>query len=134
MGVQAPRKLPALAVRATDVERRHFEKEEVRRMAKKNAVYKLSIEGELTIYTAADTKGKLVAAFESKQPVEIDLSQVDEIDSAGLQLLILAKREAARNERPLTLVNHSQAVVECLDMCNLGGEFGDQVILPAATE
>lgn len=103
-------------------------------MAKKNAVYKLPIEGELTIYTAADTKGKLVAALESKQPVEIDLSQVDEIDSAGLQLLILAKREAARNERTLTLVNHSQAVVECLDMCNLTSEFGDQVILPAAGE
>lgn len=103
-------------------------------MAKKNAVYKLPIEGELTIYTAADTKGKLVAALESKQPVEIDLSRVDEIDSAGLQLLILAKREAARNERTLTLVNHSQAVVECLDMCNLTSEFGDQVILPAAGE
>jgi anti-anti-sigma factor len=103
-------------------------------MAKKNAVYKLPIEGELTIYTAADTKGKLVAAFESNQPVEIDLSQVDEIDSAGLQLLILAKREAARKERTLTLVNHSQAVVECLDMCNLASEFGDQVILPAAAK
>lgn len=103
-------------------------------MAKKNAVHKLPIEGELTIYTAADLKGKIIAALESTQPIEIDLSQVDEIDSAGLQLLILAKREAARTEKKLTLVNHSQAVVECLDMCNLTSEFGDQVILPAAAQ
>lgn len=103
-------------------------------MAKKNAVYKLPIEGELTIYTAAELKGKIVAALEAKQPIEIDLSQVDEIDSAGLQLLILAKREAARIERTLSLVNHSQAVVECLDMCNLAGVFGDQVVLPAVAE
>jgi len=100
-------------------------------MAKKNAVYKLPIEGELTIYTAAELKSKIVAAFAAAQPIEIDLSQVDEIDSAGLQLLILAKREAAAADKPLTLVKHSQAVVECLDMCNLTTEFGDQVILPA---
>jgi anti-sigma B factor antagonist len=101
-------------------------------MAKKNAVYKLPIEGELTIYTAADLKVKIVTAFAAEQPIEIDLSQVDEIDSAGLQLLILAKREAAAAGRALSLVKHSQAVVECLDMCNLTTEFGDQMILPAA--
>lgn len=103
-------------------------------MARKKAVHKLPIEGELTIYTAAELKGRIVAALEAAQPIEIDLSRVDEIDSAGLQLLILAKREAARAEKKLTLVNHSQAVIECLDMCNLVGEFGDQVILPAAAQ
>jgi anti-anti-sigma factor len=101
-------------------------------MAKKNAVYKLPIEGELTIYTAAELKSKIVAAFAAGQPIEIDLSLVDEIDSAGLQLLILAKREAAAADKPISLVKHSQAVLECLDMCNLTTEFGDQVILPAA--
>lgn len=100
--------------------------------SKKNAVYTLPIEGELTIYTAADLKTKIVAALASAQPIEIDLSQVDEIDSAGLQLLMLAKRESAAAGKPLTLIKHSQAVLECLDMCNLTTVFGDQVILPAA--
>jgi anti-anti-sigma factor len=102
--------------------------------SKKNATYKLPIEGELTIYSAADLKAKLVEALAAEQPIEIDLSQVDEIDSAGLQLLLLAKREAARIEKPLSLINHSQAVLECFDMCNLAAVFGDQVILPAAAK
>ena len=100
--------------------------------SKKNSVYKLPIEGELTIYTAAELKGKLVEALAAAKPIEIDLARVDEIDSAGLQVLMLAKREAARIEQPLTLVNHSHAVMECLDMCNLTAAFGDQVILLAA--
>jgi anti-sigma B factor antagonist len=100
--------------------------------SKKNTAYKLPIEGELTIYTAAGLKEQLVAALAAAQPIEIDLSRVDEIDSAGLQLLILAKREAAQAGRELTLLNHSQAVMDCLDMCNLVTAFGDQVILPAA--
>lgn len=102
--------------------------------SKKNTHYKLPIQGELTIYTAADLKAKLVVALAAEQPIEIDLSQVDEIDSAGLQILMLAKREAARTEKPLSLINHSQAVLECFDMCNLGATFGDQVILPAAAK
>ncbi len=100
--------------------------------AKKNAVYKLPIDGELTIYTAAALKEKIVVALAAAQPIEIDLSQVDEIDSAGLQLLMLAKREAALADRPLTLIKHSQAVLDCLDMCSLTAMFGDQVILLAA--
>ena len=92
---------------------------------------RLSLEGELTIYTAADLKGRLLEALAVASPLEIDLSQVREIDSAGLQLLMLAKREAAASGTPLSLSGHSHAVLECLDLCNLTAVFGDQVVIPA---
>ncbi len=87
------------------------------------------LEGEMTIYTAAEIKPMLLSLLDDCSEPEIDLSQVSEIDSAGLQLLLLAKREASRIGKSIRLVGHSPAVVECLDMCNLTALFGDQVVL-----
>jgi len=51
----------------------------------------LHIEGEFTIFRAMELKPVILAA---PPPLEIDLSGVTEMDTAGLQLLILAKRAA----------------------------------------
>ncbi len=90
---------------------------------KKGTVGKLVVEGELTIYTAAEMKEKIGALLNSAS-VEIDLSQVGEIDTAGLQLLLLARRECARQEKPVVFSNPSEAVLTCWDMCNLKETFG----------
>lgn len=78
-----------------------------------------SIEGELTIYTAADTKARLTPALAQSNTLEIDLSRVCELDSAGVQLLLLAKRECEKRNGRLHLHGHSAAVSEVLNMCNL---------------
>lgn len=88
-----------------------------------------AISGELTIYTAAHEKQQLRAFLESGDELELDLSQVSELDSAGLQVLILMKQEAARQHKKLRYSMHSKAVLEVLEMCNLTAAFGDQVIL-----
>jgi anti-sigma B factor antagonist len=92
----------------------------------------LRIDGEMTIYTAADLKNRIVAALGAASTLEIDLSEVSEIDSAGLQLLMLAKREAAAQGKQVALVGHSHAVIECFDLCNVTATFGDQVVIAAA--
>jgi ABC-type transporter Mla MlaB component len=51
--------------------------------------------------------------------VEIDLRDVSEIDSAGVQLLLLVEREAAAVRRELRLVSPSAAVREVLTLLNL---------------
>ncbi len=89
---------------------------------------RLAIEGELTIYTAADSKPKLLAALQAPA-TEFDLSQVTEIDSAGLQLLLLAKREARITGIDLSFTGHSSAVIDCFDLCDLGAAFGDPIVL-----
>jgi anti-sigma B factor antagonist len=89
----------------------------------------LKIEGDMTIYTAAELKAELMPYITLSVEREIDLSGVSEIDSAGLQLLLLAKREAARHACPLRLTGHSRAVLEVLDLCNLVPYFGDPVLV-----
>ncbi|WP_125561351.1 MULTISPECIES: STAS domain-containing protein [Pseudoalteromonas] len=43
---------------------------------------------ELTIYEVQDVHIELSAFLEGKQTVELDLSQVEELDSAGIQLTV----------------------------------------------
>lgn len=85
----------------------------------------------LTIYHAQEHKERLLAALDAGGGLELDLSQVGEIDTAGLQLLILAKQEAARKEKSMAIVAHSPAVRETLDFCNLTAFFGDPVVITA---
>jgi anti-anti-sigma factor len=89
----------------------------------------LDIQGELTVFTAAERKTQLLAFLKSSDELEINLADVSEIDTAGLQLLILIKREAAQVNKTLSFVMHSQAVLEILDLTNLTSAFKDQVIL-----
>lgn len=89
----------------------------------------LTIEDELTIFTAAELKPHLLAFFNSADDLEINLSKVEEMDTAGLQLLILIKREAAQSDKKLRFVMHSKVVLEILELANLTTAFGDQVIL-----
>jgi ABC-type transporter Mla MlaB component len=61
-----------------------------------------------------------------------DLLQVGDIDTAGLQLLILLKKEAQRTGKRVAIVAHSQAVRSVIDFCNLAAELGDPLVIPAA--
>lgn len=87
------------------------------------------IEGELTIYNAASVKQQMDVLLDQSPQLEIDLSQVSEIDTAGLQLLILAKKETTSRGGELRLVGHSVPVLEVLDMCHMANYFGDPVVI-----
>ena len=63
--------------------------------------------------------------------VEVDLSGVNEIDTAGLQLMLQLKRKCGTR---LRLVNHSPAVLQILDLSNLGAQFGDPVVIPSGEQ
>lgn len=89
----------------------------------------LAIEDDLTIYTAGRQKSRLLDFLKSGDTLEVNLAGVTDIDTAGLQLLILIKREAARAGKTLGFVMHSNVVLEALELANLIGSFGDQVML-----
>lgn len=96
-----------------------------------NVPTRLALSQELTIYHAMDQKQQLLDALACSDVLELDLSQVAEMDTAGLQLLMLTKREAARLGKPLSIVAHSPVVRQTLDFCNLAAFFGDPVIITA---
>jgi anti-anti-sigma factor len=84
---------------------------------------RLEVEGELTIYVAAELKEKIGALLSGDAAIEIDLAKVSEIDTAGLQLLLLAQRECAKQEKDIVFSNPSDAVLACWSKCNLNATF-----------
>lgn len=95
-----------------------------------NGVCRARMAGEMTIYHAAEMKGELLPCLDRSTEVEIDLSEVSEMDTAGFQLLLLIKREAAKAGKLLRLVAHSPATLEVLDLFNMASHFGDPVMMP----
>ena len=92
----------------------------------------LALSEDLTIYNALEHKARLLDALASAEVLELDLMQVNEIDTAGLQLLILLKREASRTGKSVAITAHSHAVRSVIDFCNLAAELGDPLVIPAA--
>lgn len=90
---------------------------------------KVTVEGSMTIYDAVADKKILLDALDNSLELEIDLSGVTGMDTAGVQLLALVKREALKAGKALRLTGHSQASLDVLDRYNLGGYFGDPVVI-----
>ena len=91
----------------------------------------LVITQDMTIYHALEQKAQLLDALNAGQTLELDLSQVVEIDTAGLQLLLLAKREANKAGKRMTLTAHSPVVRELIEFTHLAAHFGDPMVITA---
>lgn len=73
--------------------------------------------GEMTVHRAEELKPALLDALPAdKATAHLDLSQVSEIDTAGLQLLISACAEMKRRGGALQIVAASGAVTEVLTL------------------
>jgi anti-anti-sigma factor len=88
----------------------------------------VAMQGEMTIYAASAAKDTLLDALAGAADVEIDLSGVTEMDTAGVQLLVLLKREAASADKRLRLSHPSPAVMDVIDGYRLAAHFGDVML------
>ena len=83
------------------------------------------IEGPMTFARAIELRDAALAALKTQSTlVELDLSDVTELDSAGVQILLLAKRTAAVRGIELQLVGQSPAVLRTLELLHLSEHFG----------
>lgn len=98
---------------------------------REDATSVLRIEGEMTIYRAAELKQTLLASLDQAEELEVDLTAVTELDTAGVQILILAKQQALARQRKLRLIAHSPAVLDVLELLNLAAYFGDPLVIPS---
>jgi anti-anti-sigma factor len=98
-----------------------------------NRTMRLTLDTDLTIYTAPEHKRTLLEGLARADVIELDLAQVGEIDCAGLQVLLLLKRESLAAGKALHIVGHSPAVQELLDFFNVASYFGDPLVIPAST-
>jgi anti-sigma B factor antagonist len=95
---------------------------------------RLLVEGEFGIYHATEIKQRLIDEVRANPVLELDLSHVSEMDTAGFQLLAIAKRESQRLGSVLRIVGHSTAVREVIEFFNMVAFFGDPLVIPAGEQ
>jgi len=78
----------------------------------------------MTIYVIDALKNGISNELESYKRFELNLSQVEEIDSAGIQLLLAMKNELSRTNKQFKLTAVNGTVAQLLDIYNLTEHFG----------
>lgn len=91
----------------------------------------VALVGELCVFNAKALKPRLLALLKPAAELEMDLSRVSEVDTAGIQLLFLAKSEAARIACRLNFIRHSDPLLDVISLLNLSQDFGDPLLIPA---
>ena len=86
---------------------------------------RLVLNDDLTIYHALEQKHRLLDALAGTDDLELDLLRVAEIDTAGLQLLLLLQREARRAGKRVAIAAASPPVRALIGFCNLAAELGE---------
>ena len=83
---------------------------------------RLCAAGEMTIYSAQSMKEQLLtAAAGAAEDLLLDLSAVTELDTCGVQVLLLMQRLVGAEQRSLRLIEPSAEVREALGLCGLAG-------------
>lgn len=103
-------------------------------MTSEAPVQRIEISGEFNIFTAADWRQRLLDALDQPGELDVDLSAVSEMDSAGMQLMVAAKREAAQRNKTLRFSGHSRAVFDVLELCDIVAHLGDPLLIHPATK
>ncbi|MBS1190054.1 MAG: anti-anti-sigma regulatory factor (antagonist of anti-sigma factor) [Rhodocyclaceae bacterium] len=82
------------------------------------------MEGGMTVYSAFHFRDAVLAAIPDYGHLEVDLSGVQEMDVAGLQVMLQLKTKCPTT---LRFTNYSPAVREVLRYCKLLKYFSDPV-------
>lgn len=88
-----------------------------------------TFEGDFDIYSVTEMKDQLVDLLMQADHLKLNLSAVNTLDTSGLQVLVLLKKESAALGKHVQYEEHSQAVIEVFDLMNMTSFFGDPVVL-----
>lgn len=81
------------------------------------------VRDEMTIYTVAQQKELLTVWAKELHQLSLDLSATPEIDSAGIQLLLLLHREMTQKQGLLRLQNPSSELQDLFALLHLSSTF-----------
>jgi len=93
----------------------------------KEGVY--NIFGEMTIYDAEFIRVCLISILKENNGVEIDLSEVTDIDTTGIQIMYAIQNEAKNIQKKFRWINHSESILNTINLLNLGNSLGETVSL-----
>lgn len=84
---------------------------------------RVDVQDEMTIYTAALQRDQLLPLLAQVRHMTLDLSSVVELDSAGVQLLLMLKRESDRLHNTFELAALSSTCSDVLKLLRLEPVF-----------
>lgn len=96
-------------------------------VSRNGAASQVVIAGELTIYSVAEAREALHDILVAGSEVDIDLAQITEIDSAGLQWMLAAK---SLPDTTLRYVGHAPVVQQIVELANLAQRLHDPIVMP----
>ena len=89
----------------------------------------ITLVGKCTIYSVSKLTNSLLEILQSDENILVDLEEVREFDTAGLQLFISAKNTAKRLDKKIKFTSHPLCVIALLDLYGLTSFFGDKIVL-----
>ena len=72
--------------------------------------------GEMNIYTAREAAERLLLLLRDAKSPAVNLAQISEFDCSGLQVLLMARREAVASGKELKILQVSASVRDALDL------------------
>ena len=90
---------------------------------KQSGLCRLSVKGDMTIYTAEQMMQVCIPYLEQYKEFELDLSSVTDIDSAGVQILLMFHRKSRHTEHKTHLLTPSEDVTQVINTYNLNQSF-----------
>lgn len=93
----------------------------------------INIDGEFTIYRAEAICNTLRHAVSQGGDLELDLRDVSEFDSAGLQIVLAAQRSVHARAAVFRVVGISAAVAEVFGMLGLSDQLAAMLLGMPAT-
>jgi anti-sigma B factor antagonist len=96
----------------------------------------IAVRGELDLSGKPQLDAQLAQALSApgSDALIIDLSELRFIDSSGIHSLIVARRESARQNRPMVVVRGGSAVMRVLSLCGVESRITVADDLPAAMQ
>jgi len=90
---------------------------------KTRGLCKLAIDEDMTIYAIDELKEAITKEINIYERFELNLEKVEEIDSAGIQLLLALRKELMQQEKELKLTSTSSVVSKLIDSYGINDHF-----------
>lgn len=87
-----------------------------------------NISGELTIYTVQEYKDVILDKFTLNKKIDVDLSDIDEIDMSGLQLLSMLFKESDSNGIEINITSLNDVSHDAIKISQLFPAFNSNYI------
>jgi len=86
-------------------------------------ICRLVITEEMTIYVIESLKEEISKVLDGHDKFELNLGEVEEIDSAGIQLILALRTELVRKKKELTISDMSASVTRIIESYGINHYF-----------